>query len=215
MLPGLFKKDITSYIPKFFPGYTILDNAKTIVPINVLKLTAPESQKLHVINDQDGLVGSAEQWLMYQLMLTKKLPPNGKFITASMCYRYEQEPYVEGYRQREFMKAEAGFLVHQPGNFDLEKEVELFLNFYKHLLYTYAPSAGWGRAEDYLEVVKTDQGYDINFLGREIGSYGVRHINYLKHSMLNIDYDYFYGTVLAEPRFSSLMNNWQLLSTKV
>ena len=47
------------------------------------------------------------------------------------------------------------------------------------------------------EVVKTECGYDIEWKGYELGSYGIRSCEFL---------DWIYATGVAEPRFSSLIN---------
>jgi hypothetical protein len=44
-----------------------------------------------------------------------------------------------------------------------------------------------------VDIVATDEGYDININGIEVGSYGFREIG---------DFMWVYGTGLAEPRFS-------------
>jgi hypothetical protein len=47
--------------------------------------------------------------------------------------------------------------------------------------------------QNLLKIVTTSDGYDIEYNGVEIGSYGIRKTSFL---------EWIYGTGLAEPRFS-------------
>jgi len=66
---------------------------------------------------------------------------------------------------------------------DLEKIIETAFSFFK----------GEVPNSELLSIVKTEQGFDINYGNIEIGSYGIRSCSFL---------DWIYGTGLAEPRFS-------------
>jgi hypothetical protein len=48
-----------------------------------------------------------------------------------------------------------------------------------------------------LKVIETEDGWDLELLGIEVGSYGIRRIG---------DVQYMYGTGLAEPRFGQVLS---------
>ena len=48
-----------------------------------------------------------------------------------------------------------------------------------------------------IDIVKTEQGFDLEYNGIELGSYGIRSCEYL---------DWIYATGLAEPRMSMVKN---------
>lgn len=48
-----------------------------------------------------------------------------------------------------------------------------------------------------LDIIKTDDGFDINYKKYELGSYGIRSCEYLS---------WIYGTGLAEPRMTIIKN---------
>lgn len=144
-------------------------------------VTMPPGRKGH--RTQDGpLVGSAEQSFI-QLMMNGTLPP-GKYVAATPCFRDDE---VDELHHRYFMKVEL-IQVCEPRDLGFEIKIQLHKVVKQALEFFQQHHAG-----DY-QVVETEQGFDIELNGIEIGSYGYR-----EHEQFR----WVYGTGLAEPRFST------------
>lgn len=124
------------------------------------------------------LVASGEQSFLY--LLIKDFIPAGKYQTITPCFRYEPfDPYHTKY----FMKNEL-IITDEVNKRQLTRIIEEACEFYQPYF------------KESLSVIKTDDGFDIEIGGHELGSYGIR-----KHEYLN----WIYGTGCAEPRMSNLI----------
>lgn len=123
------------------------------------------------------LVASGEQSFLY--LYLKDFLPKGQFQTTTPCFRFESFDY---YHTKYFIKNEL-IKTDVVNVTELDRITDICLKFFKK----HIPDA---------VVVKTDIGYDIEFNGNELGSYGIRENEYLK---------WIYATGCAEPRLSKLI----------
>lgn len=145
---------------------------------------------LRVNPKNKNLVASAEQGFLYNTI--KGYMPEGKFISAGPCFRDETYDVTH---KKQFFKVEA-FINVNVNKDNLMRLMDNVLDLYiKH----------FGVNENELKVLEIlgDDGnlsYDIA-LGDdriELGSYGIRN-----HKGIS----WIYGTVIAEPRFSSTIKS--------
>jgi hypothetical protein len=124
------------------------------------------------------LVASGEQSFLY--LYLKDFLPKGEFQTTTPCFRFESFDYshTKYFIKNELIKTD---LVNVS---ELDRITDLCFNFFEK----YIPN---------IEVIKTDIGYDIEYDGNELGSYGIRENEYLK---------WIYATGCAEPRLSKIIN---------
>lgn len=124
------------------------------------------------------LVASGEQSFLY--LMIKGFLPKGKYQTVTPCFRFEPfDPYHSKY----FMKNE--LIITDDVSLDsmmtlLENAMEFYQPYFK----------------TNIKMVQTNEGYDIEVGGHELGSYGIRQHEYLK---------WVFGTGCAEPRMSNLI----------
>jgi len=126
------------------------------------------------------LVASGEQSFLYQYL--KGYLPKGMFQGITPCFRNEDYDFLH---TKNFMKNEL-IKTDSTTSDDLNKMVETALRFFSKYF----------KKQD-LNIVQTNDGFDIEIYGNELGSYGIRETTFLK---------WIYGTGLAEPRTSSLIN---------
>ena len=161
-------------------GYQRLE-APWWVPAGIMEITRPEDRTEDSIyflpKNQKALVASGEQSLLY--LANQGLLPKGMYQTVTPCFRDEVQSPL---RRKFFMKNEL-MIANSSSQNDLEKAIDNALSFYK----TQVPDL------NKLAVVTTKEGFDIEYAGIEIGSYGIRSCSFL---------DWIYATGLAEPRFS-------------
>jgi hypothetical protein len=124
------------------------------------------------------LVASGEQSFLY--LYLKDFLPKGKFQTVTPCYRFESFDYSH---TKYFIKNEL-IQTDIVNNVELDKIICIALEFYKK----YIPT---------VEVVQTNIGFDIEYKGHELGSYGIRNNEFL---------NWIYATGCAEPRLSKIIN---------
>lgn len=124
------------------------------------------------------LVASGEQSFLY--LYLKDFLPKGQYQTTTPCFRFESFDYshTKYFIKNELIKTD---IVNE---IELNKIVNICFNFFKQ----YIPN---------IDIIKTDIGYDIEYKGNELGSYGIRENEYLK---------WIYATGCAEPRFSKIIN---------
>lgn len=142
-------------------------------------LTKPEGvTSFQLKHNNKCLVASGEQSFLY--LYLKEFLPKGQFQTTTPCFRYEEFDYqhTKYFIKNELIKTDVVDLM------ELEKIVEISLGFFKR----YIPNA---------IVVSTENGFDIEYRGNELGSYGIRENEYLK---------WIYATGCAEPRLSKIIN---------
>lgn len=148
--------------------------------------TRPLSAGAQLQTPHGHLLASGEQaflWLAERDML-----PSGLLIGWSPCFR--DEPVFDRWHQFGFMKIEAYKLLHEKDHpiSELSKLVEHAATHFEN----------WAGRHVYQKFFR-DGTADIDLNGHEIGSYGIR-----KHPFL-AGKSYLYGTVLAEPRFSTAL----------
>lgn len=165
-------------------GYINLESP-WYVPVEIMNLTLPKNkdsqESLYFIpKNQKALVASGEQSLLY--LASQKLLPKNKIQTITPCFRDDQE---DTYHQKYFMKNEL-MIPFCDDDFILEEMINQALSFFK----TQVPDI------QKLQVVKTEDGFDIEYNGIEIGSYGIRNTK---------DFNWIYGTGCAEPRMSLVL----------
>ena len=139
-----------------------------------LSITAPDQDHIIMTNLNNlGLIGSSEQSFV---RLALDGLPDSKYVSCSPCFRNEETR--DHLHQRQFMKVEL-FQTEYVTLYSLQLMVETALRFFN----AYAPAVS----------VRTDEGYDIEVNGIEVGSYGIRQHRHVR---------WIYGTGCAEPRLS-------------
>lgn len=137
---------------------------------------------IHPVFQQKYVVASGEQSFV-QMQLDGILMP-GKYVTLTPCFR--DESTISSISRSSFMK------------------VELYITDIAETSHDEMIShcVGWFNTLQNMPValVETEEGIDIELNGIEIGSYGKR--TYQGTTWL-------YGTALAEPRFSTIINRNQ------
>lgn len=123
------------------------------------------------------LVASGEQSFLY--LYLKEFLPKGQFQTITPCFREDSFDFTH---TKYFMKNEL-IKTDVVNISELEKMVALCEKFFNQYLHK-------------VSIVKTPEGFDINFEERELGSYGIRQTPFL---------NWIYGTGVAEPRFSKII----------
>jgi hypothetical protein len=126
------------------------------------------------------LVASGEQSFLY--LYLKEFLPKGQFQTTTPCFRQDNFDYQHSkyFIKNELIKTDI------VNNDELVKITEVCLKFYRK----YLPDS---------EIITTDLGFDIEYRGNELGSYGIRESEFLI---------WIYATACAEPRLSKIMNKY-------
>ena len=144
----------------------------------VNNITKPEGAiNFQLKHNNKCLVASGEQSFLY--LYLKGFLPKGQFQCTTPCHRFEPFDFLH---TKYFIKNEL-IKTDVVNNFALSRIIDLCLNFYQK----YIPEAS---------AVKTEFGYDIEYKGYELGSYGIRECEFLK---------WIYATGCAEPRLSSVI----------
>lgn len=157
------------------------------VPEQIMMLTAPKDHMgpdflYKLEKNKKCLVASAEQSFLY--MANQGLLAPGKYQAVSPCFRDE----VQGPGRRKFFIKNELIATDKVEKTDLLDIIGLSMSF----LAQEVPD------KNLLETVKTEEGYDINYDGIEVGSYGIRENPILK---------WIYATGVAEPRLSYSISN--------
>lgn len=152
------------------------------VPWTVTKeiadITAPENCEHFSIKEKNKvLVASGEQGFLY--LYLKGFLPEGKFQAVTPCFRNDS-----------FDKAHTKYFI--------KNELICTDNVTFHCLSLLAAEAlgFFQRKSSTARLVKTEEGFDITINGIEVGSYGIRHCEYLS---------WIYGTACAEPRLTQAL----------
>jgi hypothetical protein len=145
----------------------------------IMNITAPKDKvtDYYLPANKKTLVASGEQSFLYTAV--KGRLPKGRYQTVTPCFRDESIGITH---KKCFMKNEL-IITDRVDQDMLRKVIEQAEDFFK----TQVPDV------DKLKVVQTDQGYDIEYGGIEIGSYGIRSCEFL---------DWIYATGCAEPRLT-------------
>jgi seryl-tRNA synthetase len=149
-------------------------------------ITCPDTARAITTDfEYTDLVGSAEQGFIH-LCRTQQMPEGVNFVSCGPCFRWER-PFDE-LHQLHFMKVELFSRLEDESRGD-ETARELCNRANRFVRqFGIAP-----------EIVETDEGYDLEVNGIEIGSYGYR-----THEEIGT---WAYGTGLAEPRLSIVMES--------
>jgi seryl-tRNA synthetase len=168
---ALFGRAMEEYILR---GYSYVETP-WVVPERIIRATLPEEFTYfeQVIDgvSRGGLVGSAEQGF-----LALDLPP-GAYVSAGPCFRDEQP--IDIFRRPYFMKIELFVTTEIGAPERVMTDAREVMNLF---------------TDQVIQPVKTDDGYDLEIAGIEVGSYGERFVE--PHGR------WVYGTGLALPRFS-------------
>lgn len=161
-------------------GFTLLE-MPWAVDRDVAAVTCLDRGRMFPFEDR-VLVGSAEQSFM-EAQFNQELQP-GRYVACTPCFR--NEPVVDQLHQKWFMKVE--LFSNEPQQQGLALEfAKLAQKFVRD--FTWHPEHGYLEAE----IVATEEGYDLEVAGIEVGSYSTR--TYGGHTWTC-------GTGLAEPRLS-------------
>lgn len=159
-------------------GFTRIETPWTVSEYTDNITKPPEVTSFQLKHDNSCLVASGEQSFLF-LYLQEHLP-KGQFQTTTPCYRADQIDFLHSssFMKNELIKTD---IVNE---IELEKIIKICFNFYKK----YLPD---------IRIVKTKIGYDIEYEGIELGSYGIRHSEFIS---------WIYATGCAEPRLSKVIN---------
>jgi hypothetical protein len=163
-------------------GYQYIE-APWIVDYKSISITLPVERLSQTLFD-GYVIGSAEQSFIY-LYKENKLKP-GKYVAASPCFRDEAE---DEWHSKTFFKVEL-IIIHDHPSSEYEvkslvSDATVFFDFHSK------------KYHKNISLIKTNEGYDLNLNGIEVGSYGSRSVK-----IKNKKFYWSYGTGLAEPRFS-------------
>ena len=164
-------------------GFIRIETPWTVSP-EIDDITKPKDRiHMQLKHNDKCLVGSGEQSFLY--LYCKDYLPIGKYQTVTPCWRYE---HFDGMHAKYFIKNEL-IITDEVNNRALDAILNYAEAFFERYLET--------------EVVKTDIGYDIVSKkgGFELGSYGIRRCDYL---------EWIYGTGIAEPRLSRVIQSLEL-----
>lgn len=143
---------------------------------NVSGITKPENGKeWEIIGKDKVLVASGEQGFLY--LYLKGFLPKGRFQAITPCYRDE---VFDSTHSKYFMKNEL-IITDTVDILTLTEVLNYSKEFFEKEL------------NDEVKLVKTQDGFDLEYEGIEIGSYGIRSCMYL---------DWIYATGCAENRMS-------------
>ncbi len=160
-------------------GFKRIESPWTVTKA-ISAITKPDGKgDWEIVGKDKVLVASGEQSFLY--LYLKGFLPNGKYQTVTPCYRDE---VFDQTHTKYFIKNEL-IITDDVSKSSLIDVLNICKDFYEEEL---------GRTVNILE---TEQGYDLEYNGIEIGSYGIRSCEYL---------DWIYATGLAEPRMSIVKN---------
>lgn len=169
---GRLNRSINFYSEK---GFKRIESPWTVTKA-VSAITKPEGGvDWEIVGKNKVLVASAEQGFLY--LYLKGFLPKGIYQSISPCFR--EEPF-DLTHTKYFIKNEL-IITYDVSDKSLDFIVKCAKEFYEKEL------------QHEVMIVKTNEGYDLEVDGIEIGSYGIRSCDFLK---------WVYGTGLAEPRFT-------------
>jgi len=156
-------------------GFKRIESPWTVTK-EISNITKPADVKdWEIIGKDKVLVASGEQSFLY--LYLKGFLPKGKYQTITPCFR--DEPF-DITHTKYFIKNEL-IITDEVNSLKLDEIVSICKKFFEKEI---------GKKVD---VIKTEQGFDLEYNGIEIGSYGIRSCEYL---------DWIYATGLAEPRMT-------------
>ena len=160
-------------------GFKRIESPWTVTKA-VSSITKPEGKgDWEIVGKDKVLVASGEQSFLY--LYLKGFLPKGKYQTITPCFR---EEVFDQTHTKYFMKNEL-IITDDVSKESLKYIVNTAKEFFEKEL------------NHRIDVVETKEGFDLECVGIEIGSYGIRSCEYL---------DWIYGTGLAEPRMTFVKN---------
>lgn len=180
--------NILGHSQKFYSerGYKGIETPWTVT-MAVSNITKPEDKKqeFFIPSKNKVLVSSGEQGFLY--LYLKGFLPKGRYFTISPCFRDEVFDFLH---TKYFMKTEL-IITDDVSKSGLEKIIDDAFEFFS--LYLPKENLSIHKSPD-------SEGTDIFYTNDndcyELGSYGIRSCEYL---------DWVYGTGIAEPRFSKII----------
>lgn len=173
-----------NYLARSLDAYVVLGyrrvEAPWAIPAEFNKITCQDEGRIFDVKGLGSLVGSSEQSFLF-MELTGLITP-GRYVTLTPCFRNEKE--TESHKPY-FMKTELYSSVPGVSLRDAEEML-------RQTTYVIREICGVEPTP-----VKTDEGWDLEVNGVEVGSYGLR-----RHE----GHSWAYGTGLAEPRLSYALN---------
>jgi len=174
-------------------------NVEKITPWTVNEdtsdITKPQDRRNFYFNN-DVIVASGEQSFL-QMIKDGTINP-GKYSTYTPCFRDEDK--IDDIHKQYFLKVELiEWWYDDSNNFNsdenldkLHETIRICKDFYSQYMEP--------------DITKTDDGFDIvdKITGIEIGSYGIR-----SYTINNKNIIWIYGTGLAEPRFTHILEKSQ------
>lgn len=179
---GIIDRSITFYEKQ---GFNRIESPWAVSP-QISAITKPAHIPDNFVLNHTGkvLVASGEQSFLY--LYVKGFLPKGKFQTVTPCFRNEMFDLIH---TKYFIKNE---LIQTDGHLQSEL-IGVIDHAYKFFLTL-------GFEKNSLNIVANDtDGWDIDYEGIELGSYGIRSCDFL---------DWIYGTGVAEPRCSAIMRKY-------
>lgn len=147
-------------------------------------ITRPEGVEPYRVESKNkNFVASGEQGFLY--LYLKEYLPKGRFQTVTPCMRNDSFDYTH---TKYFIKNE--LIITDDTSWKAVQDItEMAMEFFRSI---FSPAG--------LKRISRENGYDIEYKGTELGSYGVRECKFLK---------WVYGTGCAEPRTSKLWGTTQ------
>ena len=163
-------------------GFPRVESPWTVTE-EIIQITLPKNVKPLKLIHEDGkcLVGSGEQSFLY--LFLKGFLPKGKYQTTTPCFRNDNFNFTH---TKYFIKNEL-IITDEVNSSSLDSIVDISFRFFNMFFKN-------------VQLKITPEGCDINTRINdtiyELGSYGIRQCEFLT---------WIYGTGLAEPRTSSLI----------
>ncbi len=173
---GRLNRSVIFYESK---GFQRIESPWTVTR-SVSNITKPPGKvDWEILGKDKVLVASGEQSFLY--LYLKGFLPEGKYQTITPCFR--DEPFDQ-LHTKYFMKNEL-IITDDVTESSLLKLVSHCKDFLE------------SEVGDKIDIKETKDGYDLEYNGVEIGSYGIRKCEYLT---------WVYGTGVAEPRLTMIKN---------
>ncbi len=174
-------------------GYQRIEAPWTVTPAisNITKPTWLDDPEKFVLKSGKELVASGEQSFLY--LYNKGFLPKGRFQTITPCFRNDafDETHTKYFMKLELIDTSEGINCQT-----VHRMMGHAFNFYKEIIMENL-KGDFNLNSHVLDHSEDKRQIDIEFNDVEIGSYGIRECSFLK---------WVYGTGLAEPRFSRLVN---------
>lgn len=182
---GIIDTSIKFYESK---GFRRIESPWTVTK-QVSEITKPPGAKEFQLVHEDGkvLVASGEQSFLY--LYLKGFLPRGQYQTVTPCWRHDS---FDQFHTKYFVKNEL-IETENVSSERLDEIVHIAFEFFSTLF----PKKDLVITGDGI----TGLGYDIEYRGIELGSYGIRTSDFV---------EWIYATGVAEPRVSAIKEKFKL-----